>query len=244
MKKLLVIILGLIVVLIIIYMNRSYAHIYNKINDENLLSSNMKQTYNFKNNSGEKLNYVAMGDSLTAGVGVNSFEKSFPYKVAEMISNEGKNVTLNIQALPGAKSVDIINLYVEPTIKLNPDLITVFVGVNDVHGNITEDEFKNNYKIILNKLTKETKAKIYIINLPYIGDDKLILPPYNTYFNNRTQEFNRILKQLADEYDLDYVDLYTPTYKPSIEKYYSKDSFHPSDVGYKLWSEIIYDGIN
>lgn len=244
MRKTLLIFLSLIIIVLVIYMNRSYAHIYNKINEINLISSDMQQLYNFGNNFEKSLIYVAIGDSLTAGVGVDSFEKSYPFQIAEMIAKEGKRVTLNIQAIPGGKSIDIINHFVDPTVKTKPDLITLFIGVNDVHGNISKEEFKNNFEIILQKLTKETKAKIYIINLPYLGAENLILPPYNFYFDKRTQEFNEIIKQLADNYKLKYIDLYTPTSKSPKEKYYSVDLFHPSDVGYKLWSQIIYAGFN
>jgi lysophospholipase L1-like esterase len=243
MKKLLI--LGMIIIVIsIIYMNRSYAHIYNKIEETNLKSTDMQQIYNLGNKSEKSLLYVAMGDSLTAGVGIDNFEKSYPYQVAQNISEKGNNVTLNIQARPGAKSVDIINSFLDSTIKLQPDIVTLFVGVNDVHGNISKEEFRNNYEIILNRLTKETKAKIYVINLPYLGAKNLILPPYDYYFKNRTEEFNEIIKKLSEDYELRYIDLYTLYPKFSFENFYSEDLFHPSDIGYKLWSEIIYAGFN
>ena len=90
---------------------------------------------------------------------------------------------------------------------------------------------------------QETKAKIYIINIPFIGSNSLILPPYNYYFNFRTIEFNKIIEDLAQKNNISYIDLYSPTIKEfnKSDSYYSADLFHPSAKGYAFWAKIIYD---
>ena len=129
--------------------------------------------------------------------------------------------------------------------KCPTDVITILFGVNDVHGFVSEEDFYAQYKAILEKLTKETNSVIYVINIPYIGAPSLILPPYNFYFDSQTKKFNTLLEKLADEYPIKYIDLYTPTRESAEQKeYYSSDLFHPSLIGYTLWTQILYDAFN
>lgn len=242
-------ILGIIIFLIIaIYLNRGYSYIYDTIGLADLKKFDLNHYYMISGYSEatSSLKYVALGDSLTAGVGANRYEDSWPYLLAQKLAGENKNIILRAEAVPGYKTVDVISELLEPAIKENPDFLTVLIGVNDIHNQVSATDFRKNYENILNRLIKETKAKIYIINLPYIGSDKLIEPPYNSYFNRQTQEFNEIIKKLASKYQLKYIDLYTASYElfKKSGDHYSPDLFHPSATGYKIWAGIIYDNIN
>ncbi len=244
MKKVVISISIIILILLGIYLNRSYAHIYAKIESMGLISSEKTHTYTIGDNSNNKKIYVALGDSLTAGVGVDNYKESYPYLFSKYLSKDNQ-IILKPQAIPGAKSQDVIDKLLESTIKIQPDVITILIGVNDVHSNISKDVFKNNYDFILKRLTQETKAKIYIISIPYIGSESLILPPYNYYFDNNIKDFNEVLKQFALDYKLEYIDIYSPTFQSAKhDEYYSSDLFHPSVLGYAMWAKIIYDSFN
>jgi len=191
--------------------------------------------------------YAALGDSLTAGVGVSKYEESYPYLLAQNLA-DSRNYKISLKnfSYPGAKTSDLINDLLAPAIAAKPDLITLLIGTNDVYGNIEQAVFKKNYQYILGRLTKETQAKIYLIGLPYIGSLKLLLTPYNYYYYSKISRFNKIIRELAATYDVKYIDLATPA-RPEFEKnqaYYAEDLFHPSALGYKLWAQIIYDDIN
>ena len=245
MKKSIIYLIVFLLIVLGVYLNRSYAHIYGKIDAVNLKSSNTKQMYNLGSETREKLVYVALGDSLTSGVGVSSYEQSYPYQLAQYLTEiDTKNITLYPQAIPGAKTHDVIGSLLDSTIKIQPNIITILIGVNDVHGNISKEEFENNYKTILKRLTEETNAKIYTITIPYIGAKNLILPPHDYYFDAQTQEFNQVIQKLSQQYRVENIDLYTPDLKMKGTDYYSSDLFHPSFVVYKEWGKIIYDAIN
>lgn len=247
MKKRILILSLLILVCVGIYLNRSYAYIYDKIDNMALTASNDKQTYTLGDTQALDKNivYVALGDSLTAGVGVDTYEQSYPYLFAQKLAQKNMSITMYPYAIPGAKTKDVEDQLLDETIKTSPDIITILIGVNDVHGNIETIEFKNNYENILKRLVQETQAKIYIINIPYIGSPKLILPPHNLYFDKKTQEYNEILTELASQYKVEYIDLYTPTRESAKkELYYASDLFHPSYLGYTLWAQILYDSFN
>ena len=234
-------------VLIGAYLYFANGFIYYRIGAGNLASPIIKKVYIMNENSTySNIVYVALGDSLTTGAGVNSHNETFPYKIAEHLAGSGNKITLKNFSYPGAKTQDLINDLLDKAIESQPDVITLLIGVNDIHNHISLNQFQTNYKYILDRLTKETTAKIYVINIPLIGSNTAILPPLDMYFNSQTEKFNSVVKELASEHSLQYIDLYSPT-KNLLRKdgpHYSSDSFHPSADGYKWWADIIYDSFD
>lgn len=242
------IIIFLIIAAIIVYLNRSYAHIYAKIGAAKLESPEQGGIYMINDNlkADPDSVYVALGDSLTAGAGADLPEEALPYLLAQNFGTGDKQIILKNLAVPGARTSDIINVFLSKAIEVQPDVVTLLIGVNDIHNQVSAAQFRKNYEEILSRLSKETEAKVYVVNIPFIGASDLMLPPYQYLFDSRTKEFNRIIKEVANQYQIKYIDLYSPTvnlFKQS-GAHYSRDSFHPSPAGYKIWAEIIYAGIN
>lgn len=236
-------------VLIIDYLLLANYLIYYRIQQAGLVLPDTKHIYIIGNNmtNSTSLVYAALGDSLTSGVGAEKYQESYPYLVAQKLSQrKNSQIDLKTFSYPGARTNDLIRDLLDPAIATKPDIVTLLIGTNDVHGNVGLESFGKNYEYILERLTKEAHAKIYIINLPNIGADELMLPPYNYYFKKRTQAYNKIIKSLAEKYNLHYIDLNEPTLADSKKNdgYYSRDLFHPSAKGYNIWAQIIYDNLN
>jgi lysophospholipase L1-like esterase len=229
-----------------IYLNRAYTHIYDIIGAADLPSVNQRESYIINNNmNSSNIVYVALGDSLSSGVGTDRVGDSFPYLLAKKMSGAGE-IILHNRAIPGEETASLISDLLPLAVDDKPDVVTLLIGVNDIHNFTSARDFQENYNKILERLTKETTAKIYVINIPFLGADTLMLPPYQAAFDLRTKEFNSIIKELAAKYSINYVDLYTPTvsqFKKSGD-HYSVDLFHPSAAGYKIWADIIYAGFN
>lgn len=226
-----------------IYLFLAHDYIYKRMEQVGLKTSDVKGEYLIGSslNNEKKITYVAVGDSLTSGVGVIKYEDSFPYQLAQKISEGGVNVILRDRSYSGARTDDVVNKLLSSAINDKPDIVTLLVGVNDIHGNVSKVEFTKNYSEILRRLKEETKAKIVVINIPYLGTNALLLPPFNFYFKYETEEYNKIIKKLAQDNNVKLVDLNVLTQDmfktPAL---FSTDLFHPSEKGYKLWAEIIY----
>jgi lysophospholipase L1-like esterase len=235
-------------ILLVAYIYLANAFIYYRIGSGGLSNPIIKEKYMINNNlpTASSTLYVSLGDSLTAGAGTIHNNESYPYVLAEKMAGQDKKIILKNFSYPGAKSQDLIDNLLEPAIIAQPDVITLLIGVNDIHNRVSEEQFKKNYTYILERLSKETKAKIYVINIPFIGSNTIILPPLNRYFDEQTQKYNRIIEGLTKSYQVKYIDLY------SISWYllrkdgplYSSDSFHPSAAGYAWWAQIIYDNFD
>lgn len=234
-------ILVLLILLIVIYLNRSYAYIFDEIKEKNLAQP--AQT-TIELTSQPRLSkpviYVALGGSLTAGVGSSGISNTFPYILSNKLNKLHSPVKLINLGIPGATTQTVLQNELPTTIQDQPDIVTLFVGINDLHNLVSLQKFTENYKQILQDLTTKTAATIIILNTPYLGSKTLILPPYNLLYDFRTRQLNQIIKNLADSYHLQDIDLYsfTKTISDSPD-FYSPDQFHPSDSGYKAWGQMI-----
>jgi lysophospholipase L1-like esterase len=247
MKKTTSKIIIFIVIFAGLYLYLSHYYIYYKIKEADLFGSDSKQTYvlNSDATSTKSLVYAALGDSLTAGVGVSQYEESYPFLVAKDLAGLDSKITMKDFSFPGYRTDDLIKNLLEPAIVTKPDIVTLLIGTNDIHGLYRLEIFKNNYQNILEQLTKKTHAKIYVISIPYIGSDKLIYPPYNYFFDWQIARFNRTIKELAKTYKVNYIDIAEPT-KKLLKKnglHYAADMFHPSASGYAIWAKIISEVI-
>jgi len=246
MKKSNFIALFLGVIVIIGYFWFGYANIYNRIRAGGLEMVDQQYVYTFNEESSTELKYAALGDSLTAGVGTNNYSESFAYSIGKELSKNNKVVFKDFSLL-GARTEDVIDKgLLKGVVEDEPNIVTLLIGVNDVRENIAEKDFRKNYEYIVDELIGKTDAKIYLINIPFIGSSTLYLPPYNWYFKNKTIQFNKTIKEISEKYNLTYIDIATPT-EEIFKKdglYYSADSFHPSNNGYKVLTQVIYDNIN
>lgn len=224
------------------YLYFSYARIYNYIGEKNFLPPTAPRTYLLGNkNSKEIIRYVALGDSLTAGVGSTDDQQTLPFLIGQkLLKGKGEVLIVNL-GQPGATSLNVLHDQLPKAIGESPDVVTLLIGINDVHNLVSLKDFQTNYQQIINELTQKTHAKVIAINLPYLGSDVLVYPPYNFLLDFRTRQFNTIISQIAREKSVSYVDLYTKT-KDLFRKnprLYSGDQFHPSDEGYKIWGDLI-----
>ena len=246
-RKTMIYIVGL-ALLVLGYLYLVNWSIYSRIQAAGLPAADTKYSYSVGdgNASSGSLVYAVLGDSLTSGVGVQSYEESYPYLVATKLSQQrGVRVNLKTYACSGARTRDLIEGFLDPAIAAQPDIVTLLIGTNDIHGRVGLETFGENYEYILERLTRETSAKIYLVGLPNIGSGGLLLPPYNYYFARQTDSYNGVVKSLAEKYDLYFIDLNGATSSQSRENgYYAKDSFHPSAEGYRLWAQIIYDNFD
>lgn len=231
MKKLLVIFL-----ILGIYLNRSYAYFYNFLAQKHLVAPVHNTTTNIGNNPGKQTTkYAALGDSLTAGVGVLNYEQSYPYLVAQNLSAK-ENIELFNFAQAGATSYEVLSYQLPQVLAIKPDFITLLIGVNDIHNLISAKQFEENYTRIIAVL-KNSKTKIYVLSLPYLGSEKIVFFPYNFLLDFRTKQFNKVIKKISQNYGVEYIDLYQPS---KGTNFYSSDQFHPADQGYKEWVTKIY----
>jgi acyl-CoA thioesterase-1 len=134
---------------------------------------------------------VALGDSLTAGYGLQSGE-DFASKLQESLIKEGLDVKIDNAGVSGdttASGLARLDRAIEGEHK--PDLVLVALGANDMLRGIDTAVTKKNLSAILKKL-QEKDIPAFLIG---------IRSPTGTgpFFRGK---FDKIYKDLKDEYDV------------------------------------------
>ncbi len=241
--KVLILIKLILFISIFIYLNWSYSRFFDYIGWKHLPNPNHQPFYSIESNGNpiSKLTYLAIGDSLTAGVGASSYQYTYPYLISQSIAEKGIEVENYNTGIPGGTIKDITNQsQKEYYQRVKPQLITIMIGTNDSLNRIDLNEFNTKYRELIIELKRLT-SNIYVINIPYLGSPKIINQPYPPLLDWQIQQYNLQIAQISQELSIPMIDLYTKTRQQFLvhSDLYSEDLFHPSDQGYLLWSKII-----
>jgi lysophospholipase L1-like esterase len=233
----------LLVLLGVGYLVCAYIRFYRTIGEKNLVSPYKQTSFTLENarNVGV-VNYVALGDSLTAGVGSDDVKSTLVYQTALNLSSRYGRVAVVNLGQPGATSQDLIGDQLPQIAGLAaPHYITLLIGVNDVHNRVSVATYKSNLTYILAELLAKTPAQIVLVNLPYLGSSDVVPLPFSSVLDTRTKQFNKVIDELGRNDRIKVVDLYSQTYElfKNDTGYYAADHFHPSGEGYLLFGGLI-----
>ena len=127
-------------------------------------------------------------------------------------------------------------------IDCNPNFITILIGTNDANSTLNEKNsaryiknmslpekpdkksFKKNYLYLIKELKKHTNAKIVLLSIPPIGEDK------SHVSFKRSKEYTKIIQNISIDQNVDYIPLHE-----RIDEYLGPDN-HPLisyDDGYR-----------
>ena len=184
--------------------------------------------------------YVALGDSTGSGVGAR--EGGYVARLFKQIEERRPESKLINLCVSGATTEDVLRDQLDRGIAMNPDLVTLGIGINDIGHGFTLDQFAKNYEQILSTLKEKTRARIVVTNLPDISTAPRIPGPMRNSYQQEIVQFSRRLEEIAVRHGVKVFDIYTITTRelPSHPEYFSSDGFHPSDAGYELWAREMW----
>lgn len=190
--------------------------------------------------------FVAIGDSTVEGVGATHPSRSYTGIIYSMIKEQFPKASHHNFGKFGASSKEVLETQVDKAIKLNPDLVTISVGANDINEKVLPPKFSKNLRKIIERLQKETHAKIVINNLPDFTTSSAISLMHRKISALVISKYNKAIEKVAADYDVFFVDLYkhSKLYARHYPELIADDKFHPSDFGYALWANTIMTAIS
>ena len=180
--------------------------------------------------------YVAVGDSTGSGVGAR--EGGYVARLFNRLSERRPGSKLTNLCVSGATTEDLVRGQLERGVGINPDLVTVGIGINDIGHGLSIDQFAKNYEEILSTLREKTHAQIVVTNIPDISSAPRIPVFMRSEYQRQINSFNERLEEIAKRYSVTVFDMYkiSKDQLPSHPEYFSSDGFHPSDQGYEMWA--------
>jgi acyl-CoA thioesterase-1 len=190
--------------------------------------------------------YVALGDSTVEGVGASRSENNYVSLLHARLRAIYRNARLHNLGVGGATSADVLVRQLEPAIASRPDLVTLSVGPNDITERVPLAAYTRNVDAILARLAANTRAVIVVNLMP----DLAVTPRFRgqeaeALVGRRSVEFNDALARVAKRHGAQIVDLYAPSRRevPARPELIAGDGYHPSDLGYARWAELMWDAV-
>ena len=174
----------------------------------------------------EKIVVLALGDSLTAGFGVDAEEK-FPSRLQVKIDNAGlayKVVNAGVSGDTTAGGVRRINWLM----KHKPQIVILALGANDGLRGLSTDEMRSNLETMI-RISQEHGARVLLAGmkaLPNYGEDYII-------------KFESVYPELAKKYDLVYLPFLLEGVA-GVREYTRPDGLHPTGSGYKIIADLVW----
>lgn len=183
------------------------------------------------------LRYVALGDSYTIGTAVTAAERWPDQLVARV---PGLDLVANL-AVNGWTSGDVLARQLGPALALDPDAVSLLVGVNDVVQGVADDAYRANVEATLVALLARLPAgRILCVETP----DYTVTPSGADYGDPATMRagivrLNAALRDVAVARGVAFVDgiLAISAEAAGDPSLVAADGLHPSGAQYRRWVE-------
>jgi acyl-CoA thioesterase-1 len=187
----------------------------------------------------DRVRYVALGDSYTIGTSVSEAER-WPNQLAarmpelELVGNPAVN---------GFTSADLIDRELPHLDELNPELVTVLIGVNDVVQGVPEAVYRANVEVILDRLRELLPADRVVC----VATPDYTRTPRGADFGDPAQQreaivrVNAVLREECEGRRMPFVpEVFEISERASDEPdLVAGDGLHPSGEQYRLWVDAV-----
>lgn len=189
-----------------------------------------------------------IGDSITdAGrdpMDGKSLGQGFPLLIASYLQTRfpEKRLTILNRGVGGDRLSDVKSRWEEDCLIINPDIVTILIGINDTWNNIesntalTESElsdFESDYRFLLKSLHQRTDARVVLME-PYV----LPFPKDRVKWRADLDPRIQIVRKMARDYQTELIPLdgiiNTEGIRNGFSYYTGDDGVHPTVAGHGL----------
>jgi len=188
--------------------------------------------------------YVALGDSTAYGLGASSPNTHYVARLFASLQREYPSARLTNLGTCLATAADVLAQQVPDAIILQPQLVTLSVGPNDLRQGRSPDDFARRVEVILERLDRETDAAVILNALPDMARAPRFRQPERSMVAALTRHYNHALRHVADGFGVDLVDLAIgDRAETELRRFFSEDGYHPSDLGYAAWAGVLWEAV-
>jgi lysophospholipase L1-like esterase len=189
---------------------------------------------------GDPLTLVVLGDSSVAGVGADAAEDTLTYGVAKALSDQYR-VSLHALGVSGSRLADVVGRQLPQVHGLEPDMVLVCVGTNDVTHGTTLREARRQLRLLVDGLAEVAPdAKVIVSGLPPAETAVAFHRPLRDLLGLRALLFTRLYRAELTPHGISVFDIAKLTRSAFHGKreMFSADRFHPSSAGYAFLGTV------
>lgn len=202
----------------------------------------------------KKIKFLFQGDSITdAGrdrSNIRELGQGYPKYAAEELKKAYPQLEFDFMntGVSGDRAESLLARWEEDTISLNPDVISILVGVNDTWhrdaaGNwMTEEYFESCYRSILKQLKEKTAAKIIMLEqfLLFVPGGSVHPEEFRVDLNRKIQVTRKLAREFADVF-IPLDGLFAAASVGNPPDKWAADGVHPSVDGAKFIAGLYPD---
>lgn len=203
---------------------------------------------------GTRLRMVALGDSTTAGVGVERAEDALPYLVARRVADaEQRDVHVVSYGWAGARAADLVRQQLPRAIEplratdttsflAGADIVVIVIGSNDATHKTPPGQFRASLRSVLDGVRGiNPGARVVLAGIPAFRGALRGMEPLIFFADQYGRLLRPISRAEAERAGAAYADLArdVPPLIRGRTDVLSRDQFHPSVVGYTAWADVI-----
>jgi acyl-CoA thioesterase-1 len=187
--------------------------------------------------------FVALGDSYTIGTSVDVADR-WPNQLAERISE--LELVGNL-AVNGYTSADLLTEELPQLDRLQAELVSVLIGVNDVVQGVSDTQYAGNLAVILEELlTRLPRRRILGIATP----DYTVTPMGGEFGDpgersDTIVRVNAIMREACEQREIRFVpDIFEVSQAARDDPaLVAGDGLHPSGAQYRRWADAIQPAV-
>ncbi len=187
--------------------------------------------------------YVAIGDSFTEGIGdpepsSPGGHRGWADRVAEVLSAGADDFAYANLAIRGRVLQQICDEQLDAALELNPDLISVSAGGNDIIRPGTDpDDIAERFEDMIARLSSKG-ATVVMFNGPDIG-----MTPVLRRMRGKVAIYNENLRAVAYRHDAIVADMWALR-ELSDPRMWAPDRLHFSAIGHHTISRMVLEALN
>lgn len=189
--------------------------------------------------AGPDLRLLILGDSAAAGVGAETQQQALSGQLVAALAPH-RRVTWQLVARTGAGTAQTLR-HLRRRARENFDVVLTSLGVNDVTGNVRQQDWLRAQAELVDLLRREYGApRVLLSALPPMHLFPALPQPLRWYLGAQARRFNQALASLAARTEgCAYL-------QPELEQraeLMASDGFHPGPSLYRAWARHVADAI-
>jgi len=200
--------------------------------------------------SGNGFTFLFQGDSITDGNRARNNDwnhvmgHGYQYIIACKLWYESpqKRFRFFNRGISGNKVTDLIARWQKDSLELEPDILSILIGINDVDAflkgdnNFSAENYEKSYRLLLNQTKKQLPGIELILCEPFILPVGKVKDQWDDYLTE-VEKRQRIVQRLSKEYKAIFVP-FQSAFNKALSKasadYWIWDGIHPMPAGHEL----------
>lgn len=201
------------------------------------------QPYFYTSVAGEKMKYLALGDSYTIGESVEPMER-FPIQLVNKLKLDGLYFAKpEIIAKTGWTTDELIAGIDSLKPANNFNLVTLLIGVNNQYRGRDINNYREEFEILLKKsieFSGGNKDKVIVISIPDYGVTPFGQKKGRKKIGIEIDQFNTANLEICSRYRVAYIDITSISRRAyRRNNLIAEDGLHPSGEMYAKWVDEI-----